>query len=115
MDERSSTATTSGASIMAVSWCVDGDTPIRRETAMANANKIVSDYQQAMGKGDFIAARRLLHDDLSFQGPIETFNSPEPYLESLKKLHQIIQRIDMKKIFADGDEVCVLYDMVTNT
>src|SRR3989454_4927459 len=82
---------------------------------MANANKIVSDYQQALGKGDFAAARKLLHDNLSFQGPIDTFDSPEPYLESLKKLHHIIQRIDMKRTFADGNDVCVLYDMVTNT
>jgi len=82
---------------------------------MANANKIVGDYQQAMGKGDFDAARKLLHDNLSFHGPIETFDHPEPYLESLKKLHPIIQRIDMKKMFADGDDVCLLYDMVTNT
>src|SRR5712692_4390110 len=82
---------------------------------MANANKIVGDYQQAMGKGDFAAARKLLHDNLFFHGPLETFDSPEPYLESLKKLHNIIQRIDMKKTFADGNDVCVLYDMVTNT
>src|SRR5262245_65830318 len=81
---------------------------------MANAGKIVSDCQQALGKGDFAAARILMHDNLLFQGPSDTFHSPEPYFESLKKLHPIIQRIDMKKIFADGNDVCVLYDMVTN-
>jgi SnoaL-like domain len=82
---------------------------------MENASKVVGDYQQAVGKGDFAAARKLLHDNLSFHGPIETFDKPEPYLESLRKLHHIIQRIDMKKIFVNGGDVCVLYDMVTNT
>jgi limonene-1,2-epoxide hydrolase len=82
---------------------------------MTNASKIVSDFQQALGKGDFVAARRLVHDNLSFHGPIDTFHSPEPYFESLKRLHPIIQRIDLKKMFADGNDVCVLYDMVTNT
>ena len=82
---------------------------------MTNASRIVGDYQQAMGRGDFAAARKLLHDKLSFRGPLEAFDSPEPYLESLKKLHHIIERIDMKRVFADGDDVCVLYDMVTNT
>jgi hypothetical protein len=82
---------------------------------MTNANKIVSEYQLATAKGDFASARKLLHDDLVFQGPLETFTSPESYLESLKKLHPIIQRIDIKKTFSDGNDVCVLYDMVTNT
>ncbi len=82
---------------------------------MAKANEIVANYKQALGQGDFEAARALLHDNLSFHGPIETFDRPEPYLESLKKLHHIVERIDMKKLFADGDDVCMLYDMVTNT
>jgi hypothetical protein len=46
---------------------------------MANASKIVSDCQQALGKGDFPAARKLVHDNLLFQGPIDTFHSPEPF------------------------------------
>jgi limonene-1,2-epoxide hydrolase len=82
---------------------------------MANASKIVSDYQQALGKGDFAAAKKLVHNNLLFQGPLDTFHSPEPYFEALKQLHPVIQRIDMKKIFADGNDVCVLYEMVTNT
>jgi hypothetical protein len=52
---------------------------------MANANKIVSDYQQALGKGDFAAARKFMHDNLSFQGPLDTFHSPEPYFECPEK------------------------------
>jgi hypothetical protein len=82
---------------------------------MASAGSIVADYQQALGRGDFDGARKLLDDKLSFHGPIETFSRPEPYLESLKKLHHIIKRIDVKKSFVDGDDVCVLYDMVTDT
>jgi limonene-1,2-epoxide hydrolase len=82
---------------------------------MANPLNVIQQFQQAIGKGDFTAARQLLQDNLSFRGPIDTFQKPEPYLEALKRLHPIIQRIDMKKIFADGNDVCVLYDMVTNT
>lgn len=82
---------------------------------MPNGVEIVTDYQQALGRGDFDGARELLDDKLSFHGPIETFNSREPYLESLKKLHHIIKRIDVKKRFVDGNDVCLLYDMVTNT
>ena len=82
---------------------------------MANAGEIVRRFQQAMGKGDIAAARSLVHDNLAFRGPFDTFNKPEPYFEALKRLHPIIQRIEVRKSFVDGNDVCVLYDMVTNT
>ena len=82
---------------------------------MANTRKIATDFLQALQSSDFTAARGLLRDDLIFRGPIDAFQSPEPYIESLKKLHPIIQRINVKRIFADGDDACILYDMVTNT
>ena len=82
---------------------------------MAHPLNVIQQFQQALGKGDFTAARQLLHDSLSFRGPIDTFQKPEPYLEALKRLQPIIQRIEILKIFADGNDVCVLSDMVTNT
>jgi len=83
--------------------------------SMASAKEIVERYKAAMGRGDFTAARQLLHDDLLFQGPIDTFNRADEYLEASKRLANIIQRIDVKKVFAEGNDVCVLYEMVTNT
>jgi hypothetical protein len=83
--------------------------------SMASAKEIVERYKAAMGRGDFTAARQLLHDDLLFQGPIDTFNRADEYLEASKRLANIIQGIDVKKVFAEGNDVCVLYEMVTNT
>jgi hypothetical protein len=82
---------------------------------MAKAADIVQGFMGAMGKGDFVAARKFLDSNLSFQGPIETLHQADPYLESLKKLHHIVERVDVKKMFVDGDDVCLLYDMVTKT
>jgi len=82
---------------------------------MANPLNVIQQFHQATGKGDFTSARKLLDDNLSFRGPIDTFQKPEPYLEALKRLHPIIQRIDILKTFVDGHDVCVLSDMVTNT
>ena len=82
---------------------------------MTSAKEIVERYKAAMGRGDFTAARQLLHDDLAFQGPIDTFSRADDYIAASKRLANIIQRIDVKKVFADGNDVCVLYDMVTNT
>src|SRR3989442_11928650 len=82
---------------------------------MANAKEIVIAYQKALGKADFAGARRYMHDDLSFVGPFESFNRPEPYLDALGKLHHIVVIVEPRKTFVDGDDVCLLYAMVTNT
>ena len=82
---------------------------------MTNAKEIVTAYQRALGKGDMAGARKYLHDDLAFVGPFDTFHRSEPYLEALGKLHHIVERVEPKKTFVDGDDVCILYDMVTNT
>ena len=81
----------------------------------ANASEIVESYRAALGKGDFAAARKLMQDDMTFQGPLDTFNTADQYLEAARRLGSIIQRIDLKKVFVDGDDVCVLYEMVTST
>ena len=72
-------------------------------------------YQRALGGSDWNAARGFLKDDLRFKGPIAQYDRPEPYIEDLKRLHNMIKDVQMKKVFADGDDVCLLYDMVTNT
>ena len=82
---------------------------------MATAAETVQAFKHALGGGDFAAARKLLHDNLTFQGPIDTFDRPEPYLEALQKLHHIVERVDIHKMFADGDDVGLFYDMVTRT
>jgi hypothetical protein len=82
---------------------------------MANAGQVVQGFMGAMGRGDFAAARKYLDDNLSFRGPIDAFDKPEPYLQALEKLHKMVERVDMKKMFVDGNDVCLLYDLVTNT
>ena len=81
----------------------------------ASASEIVESYRAALGKGDFASARNLMQDNMIFEGPLDTFNKADDYLEANKRLASIIQRVDLRKMFVDGDDVCVLYDMVTNT
>ena len=80
-----------------------------------NAKDIVLGYQRALGKNDWEAARGFLRDDMKFKGPLAFQDRPEGLLEDLKKLHPIIKGVEMKKVFVDGNDVCLLYDMVTNT
>jgi SnoaL-like protein len=80
-----------------------------------NAKDVVMGYQRALGSSDWAAARRHLRDDMTFKGPLAAYDTPEPYLEDLKKLHHIVKGVDMKKVFVDGNDVCLIYDMITNT
>jgi hypothetical protein len=77
--------------------------------------EVVMGYQRALGNSDWKTARSFLRDDMKFNGPIAQYDKPEPYIEDLKRLHGIVERVDMKKVFVDGDDVCLLYDMVTKT
>src|SRR5260370_34998858 len=79
----------------------------------ANAREIVERYQAALGKGDFATARTLMQDNMTFQGPLDTFNTADQYLEASNGLAPIIPRIDLTKVFVDDEDVLVLYDMVT--
>ena len=83
--------------------------------ATTSTTEVVESYRAALGTGDFATARTFMQDNMTFQGPLDTFNTADQYLEASKRLATIIQGIDIKRVFADGDDVCILYDMVTNT
>ena len=81
---------------------------------MTHAQAIVMQLKQSLSSGDLAAARKLLRDDLSFQGPFDTFDRPEPYLEALRRLAGVVKSVEMKRVFADGDDVCLLYEMTAD-
>ena len=87
---------------------------VNADTA-SQATDVVRQYIQAIGSGDFDQARALVHDEFSFQGPIATFSNPDQLLHRLKQLYAIVERVDIREMFADGDDVCLLYEMVTKT
>ena len=82
---------------------------------MEQAKEVVQGFQKAMGAGDWAPARRYLSDDLNFVGPFESFTKSDDYLAALQKLHHIVERVEPRKMFVDGEDVCMLYDMVTST
>src|SRR5579859_2155590 len=61
-----------------------------RRVKMREQAEVVNDFMLAVGEGDFASARKQLADALTFQGPFDTFNDPDSYLEALRKLHPIV-------------------------
>ena len=65
---------------------------------------------RAISKG-----RSYLRDDLRFQGPFDSFDSADDYWKAIQGLWSIVESVDVKHTSSDGDQVVVLYDMVTKT
>jgi hypothetical protein len=69
--------------------------------------------QLRSGGGRVERARALVHDDVSFEGPIDSFSDADSYIASLRQLAQIMIGAAKQKVFVDGDDVCVIYDLKT--
>jgi ketosteroid isomerase-like protein len=80
---------------------------------MPGAQQVAEDFFDAWTSKDFERARALTHDELAFEGPIDSFNNADAYLASLQQLGQIVTGVEKQKVFVDGDDVCVIYDLKT--
>lgn len=76
-----------------------------------HAKEVVQKYQTAMGSDDWKAMRALLKDDLEFSGPLDTFHKADDYIAALQRLSPMVERVDIKRVFAEGDDVAVLCDL----
>ena len=80
---------------------------------MPDAAQVAEGFFDAWTGKDFAGARALVHDDLSFEGPIDSFSDADSYLASLRQLAQIVTGVEKLKVFVDGEDVCVIYDLKT--
>jgi limonene-1,2-epoxide hydrolase len=76
-----------------------------------NPREIVMSYIQAMDGKDYEAVRTYLSDSVFIKGPGgEAFRSPEEFIGMMK---QQSGKYAIKKVFVDGNDVCLLYDFIT--
>jgi limonene-1,2-epoxide hydrolase len=78
---------------------------------MTQAKELVTRYQEAMGRDDWKAARAFLRDDLEFRGPLDTFHKADDYIAALQRLYPMVESVDVKRTFAEGEDVVVLCDI----
>jgi|SRR5688572_6520525 hypothetical protein len=74
----------------------------------SNAKEIVSQCMAAINNEDFENARKLVHADFKFDGVLGSREGAEAYFRDMEKMKL---KYDIKKIFADSDDVCVLYNL----
>ena len=78
-------------------------------------DELVRAYLQAVQDKDFDALDRLLADD--FIGSVafgQEFSKPE-WIGALRRLSTALERNDIRRLFVDGNEACVVYEFVTDT
>lgn len=86
-----------------------------RDTMNKDPKTLTLEYLDAVGNHHYDKLDALLAPDLQFRGPSTRRTSAEDYVGALKRLGAIHVRNDIKRLFAEGDEVCVIYDFVTDT
>ena len=72
-------------------------------------------YFDHWSKKEYQASARYLDDNLSFKGPIDTFNNSKDYLRAISRLGPIVVAVNKKRTFVDGKDMCFIYELVTNT
>jgi hypothetical protein len=82
---------------------------------VVDAAQLADEFLDAWTHKQFERARSLLHDHLSFTGPIDSFTNADAYLASLRQLSDIVISTELRKVFADGDDACVIYDLHTTS
>ncbi len=72
-------------------------------------------YIDGCARKDHDAVAPLLAPDIHFTGPNGIIEGAGPYLAALRRIGVVWVRSDVRKVFADGNDVCVIYDFVTDT
>jgi len=75
---------------------------------MQTSKQTVELFLQALNDENFDQARTLVSDDFSFDGVLGQRNSADAYFADMRKMKF---KYHVQKIFEDGNDVCVLYDI----
>jgi ketosteroid isomerase-like protein len=70
---------------------------------------------EAWTSGRFASARAVLEEDATFVGPLAKSTGVDEYIEGVRGfVTSMVKGIEVHQVIADGDDVCVMYDLLTN-
>ena len=85
----------------------------KNKSSAKSTKEIVMDFIQALERKDFKTIRSYISDNISVlaPGPVEltSFNKAEPFVTYLQYAN--LPPLEIKKEFADSNDVCLLYEM----
>lgn len=81
---------------------------------MKNPEAIALAYLDAVGAKDLARVEALVHPEIRFVGPASNLTGVQDLLAAFRRIGAVHVRNDIKRVFSDGNEVCVIYDFVTD-
>jgi limonene-1,2-epoxide hydrolase len=81
--------------------------------AQDSSKDVVGKFNRALEARDFSAARRLLADDLRFEGPIDRFTKADDYITAISQMFGMVKGVEHQATIGEGDEVATLYVLDT--
>ena len=83
--------------------------------AGTDAGSIASACLAAWTSGDMDRTRALLDEGIRFVGPLGQTVGADEYVAGVSGLARIVSGADQHEVIVDGDDVCIIYDLVTET
>ena len=74
----------------------------------ADAKEVVLECINAINAEDFARARQFASPNMSFEGVLGTRDGADAYFNDMEKMRL---KYDVKKVFVDGGDVCLFYDL----
>jgi hypothetical protein len=68
----------------------------------------------ASTSGDFETTRTLLSDDVTFDGPLGHTEGADAFVSGAARSQENVRTVELKQLVVDGDDVCIMYDLVSD-
>jgi limonene-1,2-epoxide hydrolase len=93
---------------------------MQKNESAKSAKEIVISFLDSLNTGDLKSARSCVSDNFLCTNPqgLPSFDSAETYFKAVEQARQARQAqyvFDIKKIFTDGNDVCVFNDVIAGS
>lgn len=82
---------------------------------MTKPTDIVNKFYDTWNKKDVDAMAALLNDDVTYEGPLLTWNGKQEYVKGAKELLPMCGEVKVLKQYVDGNSVLSILDITLNS
>ncbi|MBK9130048.1 MAG: nuclear transport factor 2 family protein [Gammaproteobacteria bacterium] len=80
--------------------------------SQADASSILREFLDAQAGRDFTRARACLSErGFIYSSPLSVFNDPDAFIDDISRLGCILEKLQIRRTFADGAEACVMMNI----